>query len=91
MPHFNAIPLIRRGILASVSSVYDPLGMVAPFLVTGKQIPQELFKKQTDWDEPVLVSFRARWEKWRSDLHTLEELKIRRCYRPDNLDQPKSV
>ena len=63
VPHFNAIPLIRRGILASVSSVYDPLGMVAPFLVTGKQIPQELFKKQTDWDEPVLVSFRARWEK----------------------------
>lgn len=31
-------PLIRRGILASDSSVYDPSGLAAPFLLTGKQI-----------------------------------------------------
>ena len=56
---------MRRGILASVSSVYDPLGLVAPFLLTGKQIVQDLCKNQTDWDEPIPDVFRTRWEKWR--------------------------
>ena len=67
-------PLTRRGILASVSSVYDPLGLVAPFLLTGKQILQDLCKNQTDWDEPIPDVFRTRWEKWRSELHTLAQL-----------------
>ena len=58
-------PLTRRGILASVSSVYDPLGLLAPFLLTGKQILQDLCKNQTDWDEPIPDVFRTRWEKWR--------------------------
>lgn len=42
------LPLMRRGIFASVSSVYDPLGLVAPFLLPGKQILQDLCKNQTD-------------------------------------------
>ena len=84
-------PLTRRGILASVSSVYDPLGLVAPFLLTGKQILQDLCKNQTDWDEPIPDVFRTRWEKWRSELHTLAQLKIPRCYKPDDFGEPKSI
>jgi len=39
-------PLTRRGILASISSIYDPLGLAAPFLLKGKQILQDLCKTQ---------------------------------------------
>ena len=39
-------PLTRRAILASVSSVYNPLGLVAPFLLPSKQILQDLCKNQ---------------------------------------------
>ena len=46
-------PLTRRGILASASSIYNPLGLVAPFLLTGKRIVQELCKGKTEWDQPV--------------------------------------
>ena len=41
-------PLTRRGILSTVSSVYDPLGFLAPFLMVGKQILQETCKDQLD-------------------------------------------
>ena len=35
-------PLSRRGILSTVSSIYDPLGLVAPVILQGKRILQEL-------------------------------------------------
>lgn len=35
-------PLTRRGILSTVSSMYDPLGYIAPVILIGKQILQEM-------------------------------------------------
>ena len=35
-------PLTRRGMLSTLSSIYDPLGLCAPFLLKGKQIIQTL-------------------------------------------------
>ncbi|XP_067027926.1 uncharacterized protein [Acropora muricata] len=84
-------PLTRRGILASVSSIYDPLGLVAPFLLTGKRIVQELCKGKTEWDEPVPDIIRSQWEKWRSEIHRLAELKIRRCHKPKDFGELKSI
>ena len=44
-------PLSRRGILSTISSVYDPLGIVSPVILTGKQILQDLFRQKVDWDD----------------------------------------
>ncbi|XP_068734748.1 uncharacterized protein [Montipora capricornis] len=84
-------PLTRRGILVSVSSIYDPLGLVAPFLLTGKRIVQELCKGKTEWDEPVPDTIRSQWEKWRREIHSLAELKIRRCHKPEDFCELKSI
>lgn len=35
-------PLTRRGVLATVASIYDPFGFVAPFILLGKQILQQM-------------------------------------------------
>ena len=42
----------RRGLLSDLSSVYDPLGFGAPFLLKGRLIIQQLCKNNMDWDEP---------------------------------------
>lgn len=55
-------PCTRRGILSTVSSIYDPLGFVAPLLLEGK-ILQELCRKRADWDDPVPKDIKARWER----------------------------
>jgi len=54
-------PLTRRGILSTVSSVYDPLGYLAPFILIGKQILQQLCHDKADWDEPIPDQARVNW------------------------------
>ena len=77
-------PCTRRGILSTVSSIYDPLGFVAPVLMEGKKILQELCRDKADWDDPVPENIKARWERWREELPSLEELSIPRCYKPSS-------
>ncbi|XP_070546094.1 uncharacterized protein [Ptychodera flava] len=77
-------PLTRRGILSTVSSVYDPLGLVSPLLLGGRHILQELCKDGADWDDPIPENTMIKWEKWRRDILLLSSLKIPRCYKPNN-------
>ena len=84
-------PLTRRGILSTVCSVYDPLGLVAPLILVGKQILQDLCRTDADWDEPICDELRPRWERWRSELRTLESLGIPRCFKPEGFGQIKTV
>ena len=84
-------PLSRRGILSTVSSVFDPLGLVAPFILVGKRILQELCRDGVGWDDEVPDDLRPQWEKWRAELPVLESLWIARCYKPQKFDVVKNV
>ena len=72
-------PLTRREILSMVSSVFDPIGFIAPVLLEGKKILQELCRSGARWDNEVPDGLSARWRKWRSELFELEKLSIKRC------------
>ena len=75
-------PCTRRGILSTVSSIFDPIGFVAPVLLEGKSILQELCRRNLGWDDPVPEDIRTRWCTWKSELRELEALSIPRCYKP---------
>lgn len=84
-------PLSRRGILSTVSSVFDPLGLVASFILVGKRFLQELCRDGVVWDDEVPDDLRPQWEKWRAELPVLESLRIARCYKPQKFDVVKNV
>ena len=67
-------PLKRRGVLATVSSIYDPLGFVVPVLLAGKRILQMFCKDNANWDDPLPDTLRTEWEKWRDEIHSLENI-----------------
>ena len=79
----NYKPMTRRGFLSTVASVYDPLGCLAPFVLLGKQILQEMCKNKCGWDDPLSDELQPRWEKWLTELPKLAEIKIPRCYIPE--------
>ena len=75
-------PCTRRRILSIISSIFDPLGFVAPVLLEGKTILQELCRNNCGWDDPVPDEIQTRWLKWKSELEELQSFATPRCYKP---------
>ena len=93
--HFRIVlkdrPLTKRGILSTICSIYDPLGLLAPILLVGKQILQQMCREGADWDSPLSETLQTRWERWRINLSQLESLEIKRCFKPDNFGEVKKA
>ena len=77
-------PLTRRGVLSAVSSLFDPLGFVAPITLEPKLLLQNLCKKGQNWDESLDSEDVLRWEKWLDDLAEVSRLRIKRCLVPED-------
>jgi hypothetical protein len=75
-------PPTRRGILSIVSSVYDPLGFIAPVTLPAKEIMQDLCRQKVGWDEKIPDMHKRRWQQWISELPKLESLSVDRCFKP---------
>ena len=74
-------PLTRRGILSSVSSIFDPLGIASPFLLKGRLLLQQIVSERKDWDDILTTEQISCWERWRREILELGELQIPRCYK----------
>lgn len=83
-------PLTRRGVLSTVASIYDPLGFIAPFVLLGKQILQQMCKDKVGWDHELPEHLKPQWESWIKDLPSLANMQIQRCFIPTDFGQVKS-
>ena len=83
--------LTRRGILSTIASVFDPLGFIAPFVLMGKQILQEMCRDNLAWDDPLPDHLRAQWDSWLHDLVALQTIKIKRCLIPPGFGEIAST
>ncbi|KAJ8351224.1 hypothetical protein SKAU_G00227000 [Synaphobranchus kaupii] len=82
-------PLTRRGVLSTVASVYDPLGFMAPFVLVGKQVLQQMCRDKVGWDMQLPENLRPQWESWLRDLPNLSGTQIKRCYLPSSFGDIK--
>ena len=55
-------PPTRRGILSVVSSIYDPLGFIAPLILSAKAILRDLCRKGLNWDDRIPHEDLVRWQ-----------------------------
>ncbi|XP_030828101.1 uncharacterized protein LOC115919169 [Strongylocentrotus purpuratus] len=82
------VPTTRRGLLSATSSLYDPLGFVAPFSLNAKILLQDLCAQGLGWDETVGKDELQRWTSWLSELPELSSVKIDRCFKPTGFVDP---
>ena len=73
-------PETKRGILSTVASLYDPLGLAAPVTLLAKYQLQRLWQIKIDWDAQLPETELVQWRQWKSALPALLNMKIPRCY-----------
>ena len=79
----------KRGVVSTVNSVYDPIGIASPVILVGRIIqrealtlPDSVESAGMTWDEPLPAKYFARWDEWVKSLDQLSLLKVPRSYYP---------
>ena len=79
MLSFNFAPS-KREILRTLMRIFDPLGLIAIYLIRGKIVLQEIWREGTNWDEPIPSCLVTLWQEFIRELPNIENLRIPRRY-----------
>ena len=80
--------ITQRTVLIFVSSVLDPVGLVAPYTVRASLLLKIIWKiNGQSWDDELPEDIRHKFLKWHSGLPLLGQLTIPRCYFTEPVDQ----
>ncbi|CAB4022405.1 Hypothetical predicted protein, partial [Paramuricea clavata] len=62
---FPTVPavLTKRGVLAYLAKVYDPLGLTSPMMLEGKIIYREICEEKIRWNGSIPDELSKRWLK----------------------------
>lgn len=70
----------KRELLKIQMSIYDPIGLLANYIIQIKILIQDLWRTGSNWDEDISDEHQKRFEDWLSHKHEVEKLMIPRCY-----------
>lgn len=70
----------KRIVMSCVMSLFDPLGLLAPFIILGKMLVQDIWRSGSDWDQPIDNESYEKWLRWIERLPEIEKVRIPRYY-----------
>lgn len=70
--------ITKRTILADLQRLFDPLGWIAPAVVSAKMLIQQLWLEGVKWDDKIEDRLEKRWIAIREDLINVERVKVNR-------------
>lgn len=68
----------KRSLLSEVSKLFDPLGWIAPSIISMKILLQQLWLAGLSWDDPLPTAIQLQWNNFRNQLHIIETININR-------------
>ena len=68
--------------MSDIAKTYDVLGWFAPVIIKAKILLQSVWESKVDWDDKVPEPIIEEWSLWRSQLKSLSQVHIPRCYFP---------
>ena len=80
----------KRGVLATINSVYDLPGLVSPVVLQGRLLQRKLLPTKKElmelnklgWDDPLPIEMQAEWDAWCESLRELLNVSITRRLAP---------
>jgi hypothetical protein len=82
LPHSEETVYTKHVILSEIARLFDPLGWLAPVIISAKIFMQSLWKLEVTWDEPLTKDVQEYWVNFKETLQYLAELRIPRCVLP---------
>ena len=71
----------QQTVLSFVSSVFEPVGLIAPYTVRARLLLKDIWKiRDQSWDDELPEDIRDKFLGWHSGLPLLGQLTIPRCY-----------
>ena len=78
----------RRKLLSTVAKLFDPLGLLAPYIIMARMTLQDLVIRQDriadPWDELLPKDLEKEWKVWYEQLSELDTIQVARCVRKAN-------
>ena len=69
----------KRNFLRKIATLFDPIGLLAPYTVRAKLLLQEMWMAGLEWDEELGDTLINTAQAWFQELTVLTQLKIPRC------------
>ena len=71
-------PKTKRSLISLYSRVFEPMGLLTPFLVIPELLFQELWARGLDWDQPQDSDIKNSWETWKKELANINQIRVPR-------------
>ena len=76
----NTLPLSKRSVLKISAKIFDPLGLLGPFVIRLKMMFRKLCLEKVEWDDLLRGDLLSQWKSILMELGTLSDIRIDRCY-----------
>ena len=74
----KSVPKSKRELLSVIAGVYDPIGMLGPVVLKGRQLLQEMMRGKGGWDENLSDKMQQSVQKWMNELFASQTAVIPR-------------
>ena len=87
--------MTKRGISSIVPSIYDPLGILQPYIIEGKMVLQNAWcykaknEQGLDWDDPLPPEIKNEFQSWLTKLKIASKLQLSRYLFHELIEPPK--
>ena len=79
--------MTKRGLISMYSSVYDPLGIVAPYVLIARILYRQECSLDKHWDDALEPATVRKFDRWLDQLEGMKEVSVPRCVAaPDMTD-----
>ena len=80
-----------RMVLSRIAAPFDLLGFLAPYIIQGKMIMQELWLHGLEWNDPVKEDLSYKFIAWCNESEQISEKKVSRCLQMNSEKQEVSL
>ena len=70
----------KRNVLSLIARLFDPIGLINPFVMYAKILLQEIWRLGLGWDEILPHDLQLKLQRWINSIEVIKNFEINRCY-----------